>query len=275
MQLPSRSDGRRITSRQAALLVVAVVAFLAGQGCMPPDQQEGAGPGHRQQVLGVKPEQEFELGQKAYRKILDEARQKDALLPQDSQPVQLVRRVGQRIVKAVEIEPLQREINLHLKGYRFDWRFNVIQSQEVNAFCLPGGRVAVYSNLLRIVDNESQLATVLAHEIAHALAHHANERITIEASGRVNWLYRQAYDREQESEADHIGLFLMTFAGYDPDEALVFWQHMERLSRGGQLPEILSNHPSDRRRIDQIRRWIPQAKGAKVAFDQHRIAPAR
>jgi predicted Zn-dependent protease len=271
---PPRYDCRLIAWRPA-LLFVAVVAILPGQGCAPPDQEGGSGPGHRRQILGLTPEQELELGQKAYRKILDEARQQDALLPQDSQMVEHVRRVGKRIVQAVQIEPLQREINLHLRGYRFDWQFNVIRNRQVNAFCLPAGRVVVYTGLMRIVDNDDQLATVLAHEIAHALAHHANERITTEESGRVNWLFRQAYDRDQESEADHIGLFLMTFAGYDPDEALVFWQHMARLSRGGQLPEILSNHPSDQRRIEQLRKWIPQAKAAKQAFEQHRIAPSR
>lgn len=274
MHPPSQSTCVRVSRRMAAPLVVALVALLLGQGCMPPEQ-EGSGPGHRRQVLGLTPEQEYELGQEAYQKILGKARQNDALLPSDSQPVRLVRRVGARIVKAVEIEPLRREINLNLKDYRFDWQFNVIRSRQVNAFCLPGGRMAVFTGLLKIVDNDDQLATVLAHEIAHALAHHANERVTIEESGQANWLYRQAYDRQQESEADHIGLFLMTFAGYDPDEALVFWQHMERLSRGGELPEILSNHPSDRRRIEQLRRWIPQAKAGKQAFDQHRIAPAR
>ncbi len=258
----------------ARLLVVVVATIAVGSGCAPPGEQ-GGGPGHRRQVLGLAPEQEYTLGAKAYRQILAKARDKDELLPQNSQPVELVQRVGRRIVQAVEVEPLQREINLNLKGYRFDWQFNVLRSRQVNAFCLPGGRVVVYTALLRIVDNDDQLATVLAHEIAHALAHHANERITTEESGRVNWLFRQAYDREQESEADHIGLFLMTFAGYDPDEALVFWQHMERLSQGGQLPEILSNHPSDRRRIDQLRAWIPQVKAAKVAYDHHRIAPSR
>jgi predicted Zn-dependent protease len=241
---------------------------------MPQGEERGSGPGHRQQTLGLTPEQEYDLGEKAYRQVLRDARQKDALLPQDSRLVDEVRKVGERIVKAVEIQPLQREINLNLKGYRFDWQFNVIRSNQINAFCLPGGRVAVFTGLMRIVDNDDQLATVLAHEIAHALAHHANERVTIEESGRVNWLYRQAYDRSQESEADHIGLFLMTFAGYDADEALVFWQKMERLQRGGELPEILSNHPSDRRRIDQIRRWIPQVKAGKQAYEQHRIAPA-
>jgi predicted Zn-dependent protease len=276
MATPSgRNDSRPFAWRPAAPLFVAVVAILAGPGCAPPEQGGGSGPGHRRQILGLTAEQEYELGQKAYRKILDEARQQDALLPQNAQMVEHVRRVGERIVKAVEIEPLQREINLHLRGYRFDWQFNDIHSRQVNAFCLPGGRVVVYTGLMRIVDNDDQLATVLAHEIAHALAHHANERITTEESGRVNWLFRQAYDREQESEADHIGLFLMTFAGYDPDEALVFWQHMERLSRGGQLPEILSNHPSNQRRIEQIRAWVPQAKAARKAFEQHRIAPSR
>jgi predicted Zn-dependent protease len=275
MATPPRRYDCRLIAWRPALLFVAVVAILPGQGCAPPDQESGAGPGHRRQILGLTPEQEFELGEKAYRKILDEARQQDALLPQDSQMVEHVRRVGKRIIQAVEIKPLQREINLNLRGYRFDWQFNVIRSRQVNAFCLPAGRVVVYTGLMRIVDNDDQLATVLAHEIAHALAHHANERITTEESGRVNWLYRQAYDRDQESEADHIGLFLMTFAGYDPDEALVFWQHMARLSRGGQLPEILSNHPSDQRRIEQLRKWIPQAKAAKQAFEQHRIAPSR
>lgn len=272
--LLSRSPSLRIVLRPAAALLVAVVV-LTGPGCAPPGEGGGSGPGHRRQILGLSPEQEYDLGGKAYRKILDEARQKDALLPSNSEPVEEVRRVGERIVKAVENKPLQREINLHLQGYRFDWQFNVIRSREVNAFCLPGGRVAVYSALLRIVDNDDQLATVMSHEIAHALAHHANERITTEESGRVGWLHRQAYDRQQESEADHIGLFLMTFAGYDPKQALVFWQHMQRLSQGGQLPEILSNHPSDRRRIEQLRTWIPQAEAAKQAYDHHRIAPAR
>jgi predicted Zn-dependent protease len=271
---PARSQPR-VSPRRAAALGVVILAVFASQGCSPIGEQGGSGPGHRRQVLGLTPEQEFDLGQKAYRQILREAEQKDVLLSQNSAPVRRVKQVGDRIVKAVQIKPLQREINLHLEGYRFDWQYNVIKSKQVNAFCLPGGRIVVYTNLLRVVQNDDQLATVLSHEIAHALAHHANERITVEQSGRVNWLFRQAYDRQQESEADHIGLFLMTFAGYDPDEALVFWQRMVELSRGGQLPEILSNHPSDKRRIQQIRAWLPRVKAAKVAYDHHRIAPSR
>jgi len=267
--LVPRTNARRVGT---LLLVVGIV--FAGQGCAPPEGG-GSGPGHRQQHLGLTPEDEYKLGVQAYKQILDQARQKDLLLPSDSPAVRRVRNVGQRIVKAVEIKPLQREINLHLQGYRFDWEFNVIKSREINAFCLPGGKVAVFSTLLRVVENDDQLATVLSHEIAHALAHHSNERITREESGRVSWLYRMAYDREQESEADHIGLFLMTFAGYDPDETVAFWQRMQQAQGGGAPPEILSNHPSDRRRMQQLRAWVPQAKAAKVAYDHHRIAASR
>jgi predicted Zn-dependent protease len=265
---------RKGVRRAGPLLLVVFVAVLAGSGCAP-QEDDGSGPGHRQQYLGLTPEQEYEMGAEAYQQILEAAREKNALLPANSQAVRHVRRVGARIVRAVEIEPLQREINLHLKGYRFDWEFNVLRSNQANAFCLPGGKVAVFTGLLRVVENDDQLATVLAHEIAHALAHHANERVTRDASGQVNWIFNKAYDRQQESEADHIGLFLMTFAGYDPDETVAFWQRMQQAQRGGELPEILSDHPSDRRRIQQLRAWVPQAKAAKVAYDHHRIAASR
>jgi predicted Zn-dependent protease len=272
--VPPPCAPRSCAQRAGTLALVVVGVFFAGPGCAPPEDG-GSGPGHRRQYLGLSPEQEYKLGAQAYQQILAEAQRKDLLFPDDSPSVRRVRNVGRRIVKAVEIKPLQREINLHLEGYRFDWEFNVIRSREINAFCLPGGKVAVYTMLLRVVENDDQLATVLSHEIAHALAHHSNERITREESGRVGWLFRMAYDREQESEADHIGLFLMTFAGYDPDEAVAFWQRMQQVQRGGEPPEILSNHPSDRRRIQQLRAWVPQAKAAKVAYDHHRIAASR
>lgn len=258
--------------RTAKLLILATIFVV---GCAPPEEGSGSGPGGRAQHLGLNPREEYALGVKAYRQIIDRARAEDRLLPENSAAFKRVNAVGRRIVKAVGIEPLQREINLTLKGYRFDWEFNVIRSRQINAFCLPGGKVAVYTGLLRIVEDESQLATVLAHEIAHALAHHSNERITLEQMGRTNWFVSRAHDRAEESEADHIGLFLMTFAGYDPDEALIFWQRMQQAARGGELPEILSDHPSDARRISQLRRWIPQVKAAKEAFEHQRIAPAR
>ena len=110
------------------------------------------------------------------------------------------------------------------------------------------------------------------HEIGHALAHHSNERVTREESGRVNLLLEKSFDRQQESEADHIGIFLMTFAGYNPEEAVRFWQRMRQISQGREIPEFISDHPSDERRIRDIERWVPRAERAKHAFDEGKIA---
>jgi predicted Zn-dependent protease len=284
------------SSRAVLLLGFLLPAVLAGGGCRPPGGQQGQGPGHRSQRLGLTPQQEYSLGEQAYEQILNKSQ-----VVRRGPEVEQVRRVGRRIVRASEIRPLRREINLHLEGYRFDWEFNVLDDKQVNAFCLPGGKVGVFTGLLKIVENDDQLATVLSHEIAHALAHHSNERLTREAMqrraieaangglGRMSpgerkfligllsggaQLNSLKYDRQQESEADHIGLFLMTFAGYDPDQALVFWQHMERLSaERGRPPAILSTHPTDARRIAEIRKWIPEAKAALRAYKEGRVAP--
>jgi predicted Zn-dependent protease len=249
------------------------------------------------------PYQELNLGKQAYEEVLKKYRR----LP-DGPEVERVREIGRRIARASENEPLRREMNLRLEGYTFAWVFNVLKSDQVNAFCLPGGYVAVFTGLLPVAGengrlNDDQLATVMSHEIAHALAHHASERIArqqkyqraMEAlNGAMGALppeeRRQligllgagasvrglSYDRQQESEADHIGLFLMTFAGYDPRQALVFWQKMQALSaRHGRPPEILSDHPSDAHRIAQIRRWIPAAMSGYAAYKAGRVAPAR
>ena len=140
-----------------------------------------------------------------------------------------------------------------------------------NAFCLPAGKMVVFTGILPVAETDAQLATVLSHEMAHALAHHGSERVARERSGG-GVLGKLKYDRFQESEADHIGIFLMAFAGYDPDEAVEFWQRMQALSSGGQPPEILSDHPNHETRIKQLRAWAPRAKAAKAAFDEGRIA---
>jgi metalloendopeptidase OMA1, mitochondrial len=263
-------------------------------GCAPANQE---GPGRRSQVLALTPDQELALGHQAYQQVLSKSHVIDG-----GPQVERVRDVGKRIVTAAEIEPLQREINLHLKGYRFEWEFKVLDDKHVNAFCLPGGKVAVFTGLLAVVRNDDQLATVLSHEIAHALAHHASERIAhehmyetaVQAAGGllgqmdperrkelIGLLAAGAqfgslpFDRRQESEADHIGLFLMTFAGYDPGQAIVLWEEMDRLaSRRGHPPEFLSDHPSDAHRIAKIREWLPQAEAARKAYEEGRIAPA-
>src|SRR5207253_11126496 len=122
---------------------------------------------------------------------------------------------------------------------------NVVKDNQVNAFCLPGGKIIVYTGILAVAeDNDDHVATVLGHEISHALAHHGNERVARDESGQVSFLRGRAYGRQQESEADHIGLFLMTFAGYNPQETVRFWIRMDKLGSSGRIPEFLSDHPS-------------------------------
>jgi predicted Zn-dependent protease len=178
--------------------------------------------------------------------------------------------VVDRLAAAAKIEPLQREINLHVQGYTFDWNVSVVQSRQVNAFCLPAGEIVVFTGILPVAATDDQLATVLSHEMSHALAHHGSERVAREERGGGK-LSQLRYDRYQESEADHIGVFLMAFAGYDPYQAVEFWLRMERLSQGGQPPEILSDHPSHETRIKQLRAWAPRAAAAKQAYDEGRV----
>ncbi len=194
-----------------------------------------------------------------------------------------MRGVVRRLLQAAAIKPLQREINLRLEGYRFEWEVNVLENRQRNAFCLPAGKIAVFTGILPVAETDDQLATVLSHEMAHALAHHASERIAREMGyegamqsgpvGILAGLFGKKYDRQQEEEADHIGLFLMTFAEYDAREAVRFWQRMQRATGGQAIPEILSDHPSDERRISDMERWIPQAEMAKRFFDEGRIEP--
>jgi predicted Zn-dependent protease len=266
-----------MTGRRSVLWIALLLAFTSGCG-VEDGSGAGEGPGRRRQVLGLTPQQELEVGRRAYREILNEYRGR--ILPADSNEVQRARQVTARIVKAAGIEPLQREINLHLAGYRFEWEVNVLRDSQINAFCLPGGKIAVFTGLFQVVQNDDQLATVLSHEIAHALAHHASERIARAkdeppGTGILSYFINKKHDREQEAEADKIGVFLMTFAGYDPREAIAFWERMQQAHQGASPPAILSDHPSDAQRIRDMRDNVQRALAGKRAFDQGRIAPPR
>ncbi len=194
---------------------------------------------------------------------------------------QRVKTIGTRLANAIE-----RYLQANGLGdqYNFKWEFNLIQSKQVNAWCMPGGKVAVYSGILPVTQTDAGLATVLAHEIGHAIAHHSAERISQQmvaqgvggllgastgnsSSGAIiNQLYGiggplllLSYSRNQESEADRLGLTFMAMAGYDPRAALTFWQRMVSQSQGGAPPELLSDHPSDDRRIADIQSRMPEA----------------
>jgi predicted Zn-dependent protease len=282
---------------------ICLAISIAATGCGQ-NEGAGAGPGRRPQALALTPAQELELGRVAFKEVLSKPNEYGRPLPDDDPQVKRVRHIALRIIKASEIEPLQREINLRLRGYVFEWRVVVLEKEQVvNAFCLPAGKMAVFTGILPVAESDDQLATVMSHEIAHALAHHSSERLARArkyqraiqviggAMGGMDERQRRAfmgvlaagagvqsksYDRQQESEADHIGLFLMTFAGYDPGEAVQFWKRMaQKMAGGGHPPEVLSDHPSDAHRIQALKDWVPQAKAAKKAFDEGRIAPAR
>lgn len=232
----------------------------------------------RDQLIFFSEEKELQFGLQAYREVLREARLSD-----NPEITEMVQRVGQRIAKAAN-KP------------EYQWEFAVIEEDNmVNAFCLPGGKVAVFTGILKVTKGEAGLATVMGHEIAHALQRHGVERMSrsildqiaqlgaigAAASGHAGGGAIQGllgaygvnvslpFNRKQESEADYIGLRLMAEAGYDPREAVPFWERMSGCPRQmigkvcfrsqQAIPEFLSTHPSDVTRINQIEAWLPDA----------------
>ncbi|HET6574455.1 MAG TPA: M48 family metallopeptidase [Fimbriiglobus sp.] len=256
---------------RACAAVCWLTVLTAGCGFVEAPPRPGEGPGGREQPLALSPQEELEVGRRAAREVMAEYRGR--LLPDDDPDVRRVRGVVAKLARAAEIEPLQREINLKVRGYRYEWEAHVIRERQANAFCLPAGKMFVFTGILLVAADDGELAAVLAHEMAHALAHHGSERVARQQGGG-NILSSLHYDRMQESEADHIGVFLLPFAGYDPDEAVEFWQRM--MSRGGAgLPEFLSDHPSPGTRVRNLRRWAGQARAAKAAYDRGDITPPR
>jgi metalloendopeptidase OMA1, mitochondrial len=265
-----------VRDRYHSALRLAIAVFLAfgSGGCgSSSDDTSGEGPGGRAQELALSPRQELATGRKAYEQVLQEY--SGRTLPENHPDTTRVNRVVQRLAKAAEIEPLQREIHLRTRGYVFEWEVTAVRERQVNAFCLPAGKIVVFTGILPVAASDDQLATVLSHEMSHALAHHGSERVAREHSGS-GILGSLRYDRQQESEADHIGVFLMAFADFDAEAAVVFWQRMQSATGGGGgLPEILSDHPSNDTRIADLRRWAPKAKAARQAFNEGRIQPTK
>lgn len=232
----------------------------------------------RDQLMFISEEKEIAMGMASYRQLL-----KQAPLVRDAEITNMVNRVGRRIAHVAD-KP------------EYHWEFAVIRDDDmVNAFALPGGKVAVFTGILKITESEAGLATVMGHEVAHALQRHGAERMSrsilesvgqlatigAAASGAVDPAAAQGllsaygvgvslpFNRRQELEADYIGLRLMAKAGYDPNEAVLFWERMSGCPRkligklcfrsGAAIPEFLSTHPSDVTRINQIEAWVPDA----------------
>ncbi|OGW37941.1 MAG: peptidase M48 [Nitrospirae bacterium GWD2_57_9] len=204
----------------------------------------------------------------------------------DSTPeAQMVKRVGVRIQQSVERYFAENNQSDRLKGYA--WEFHLIEDKQVNAWAMPGGKVVVYSGLVPGAQDENGLAVVMGHEIAHAVANHGDERMSqgliTEMGGialatalsrkpaETQQLFMTAYgagatvglllpfSRLHESEADHLGLIFMAMAGYDPQQAVPFWQRMSQKAGGGAPLELLSTHPADEKRIENIQKLMPEA----------------
>jgi len=247
---------------QLSLLLLICISFV-GLSC------RSAPITQRKQMLLLPESQEVTLGLQSYNEILGEEQ------PSTNQHyIDMVNRVGQRIAQVAGRPDYQ-------------WEFRVIASDQQNAFCLPGGKVAVYEGILPICANEAGLAVVMSHEIGHALARHGGERmsqgmVTNALGNAVKYMtqgqeqYNQKlivgaygaaskygvilpFSRKHESEADHIGLILMAKAGYDPDVAPIFWERFAASKNGENPPEFLSTHPADARRAMDLRTLLPEA----------------
>ncbi len=206
-------------------------------------------------------------------------------LSKNQEQTEMVKRVGVKIQKAVEKYMADKGLSSQLDG--FAWEFNLIDDPKtVNAWCMPGGKVAFYTGIMPICKDESGIAVVMGHEVAHAIANHGRERMSqqmvaqygltafsavmgqsagagknllMQAVGAGTNLGMLKFSREHESEADHMGLIFMTMAGYDPNLAPAFWERMTQMSSGSNPPEFLSTHPSHETRIKDLQGWIPEA----------------
>ena len=233
----------------------------------------------RRQLQLVSNDEVIALSLQQYKEFM-----RNAPVERGTEDAKMVARVGSRLANAVETFYKSNGYESELSNYA--WEFNLVADKSVNAFAMPGGKVVVYSGLLPVTQTEDALAVVIGHEIAHVIAQHSNERISqqvaLQYGGAIaggllgnsetaqqigNTVFgigaqygvMMPYARKQELESDEIGVIIMAIAGYDPRVAIPFWQRMAQASSGAQVPEVLSTHPADNRRIDRLNEIMPTA----------------
>ena len=257
------------------ILLAVVAAVLTSCGTTSTVPVTG-----RKQTILVSDEQVLSLSNKEYTEYMNSAKRSV-----NAQNTAMVQRVGQKLASAVETYLKEHGLEKEVKNY--SWEFNLVQDKSANAFCMPGGKIVVYEGLLPITQNEASLAIVLGHEIAHAVAKHSAEQMSkqikaqygqqilggvLQAAGVSSGTTSVAqsvfglgskfrnlhYSRQNESEADYMGLVFAAMAGYAPQVAVSFWQRMAQGTQSS-IPAFLSDHPSDAQRIADIKKWMPEA----------------
>lgn len=232
--------------------------------------------------LALLPESELRsMAASEYKQFLS---QNKVVSPSANKDAEMVRRVGSRLVSAINKYYTAKGLTNELEGYK--WEYNLVDSKDVNAWAMPGGKIVVYTGLLPVTQNEAALAVVLGHEITHALAHHGNERMSqqlvaqgigvvggVLTSGnqQVSNIFNNVYgpgaavgvllpnSRKQELESDRYGLIFTAMAGYNPREAVPLWERMKAMSKGNRPPEFLSTHPAEETRIERLKEMMPEA----------------
>jgi predicted Zn-dependent protease len=265
----------RLISRRTPAALLWLTALVCAAACAEVPIT------HRRSLHLVPDSELLTLSYQQYNQVLHQSR-----LSTDTVNVQLVRRVGSRIARSAET--FLKEAGQGGTIQNYTWQFNLIDDEKTaNAWVMPGGRAAVYSGILRYTQDETGLAVVLGHEVGHAIAGHGNERMSdglvAELGGMAlavalsrspqatRNLFMTAYgagagvgfllpySRLEESEADRIGLVLMARAGYDPRQAVPFWERMKRQEGHSSPPELLSTHPAPETRIEDIQKHMPEA----------------
>lgn len=259
--------------------LTALVVFLAVMAC-----QRVPITGRKQFVGLVSGEQMMQLSFAEYKGFMDTSK----VVSPNAKDAAMIARVGGRIKTAVEDYLIQNNYSAAIDGYQ--WDFRLVQSDQVNAWCMPGGKVCFYTGILPITQDEAGVAVVMGHEIAHAIAEHGRERMSramaaqgltqvgaiatgvatgneelMNIAGQVLGIGTQVggvlpNSRKQETEADKLGLIFMAMAGYDPQAAVPFWQRMAAKAEGSQKPpQLLSTHPTDSERIKNLEALMPKA----------------
>ena len=264
--------------KKLKFMLLAVVTALVFASCGTTRTVPITG---RKQNLLVSDEQVLSLCNQEYSNFM-----KSAKVSTNAANTAMVKRVGQNLATAVQNYLVNNGLQSEIKN--FSWEFNLVQNKEANAFCMPGGKIVVYEGLLPYTQNEASLAIVLGHEIAHAVAKHSAEQMSkqiknqygtqilgqvLNAAGVSSSTTQLAqviaqkglqfrslkYSRDNESEADHMGLIFAAMAGYDPNVAVTFWQRMAQATGSNNQSDIFSDHPSDAKRIAAIKQELPEA----------------